>query len=70
MAELTAADRGTCCGASRWHARRSTPATSRSAPCSSTPDGTALAEGRNRVVETGRRDAAPEFELARWARRT
>ena len=30
-------------------------------------DGTALAEGRNRVVETGDATQHPEFELARWA---
>lgn len=30
-------------------------------------DGTRLAEGRNRVVETGDRTQHPEFELARWA---
>ena len=29
--------------------------------------GTALAEGRNRVVETGDATQHPEFELARWA---
>jgi tRNA(Arg) A34 adenosine deaminase TadA len=30
-------------------------------------DGSALAEGRNRVVETGDATQHPEFELARWA---
>jgi tRNA(Arg) A34 adenosine deaminase TadA len=30
-------------------------------------DGTSLAEGRNRVVETGDATQHPEFELARWA---
>ena len=30
-------------------------------------DGTARAEGRNRVVETGDATQHPEFELARWA---
>ncbi len=30
-------------------------------------DGTALAEGRNRVVETGDATQHPELELARWA---
>lgn len=30
-------------------------------------DGTALAEGRNRVVETGDPTQHPEIELARWA---
>ena len=30
-------------------------------------EGTALAEGRNRVVETGDATQHPEFELARWA---
>jgi tRNA(Arg) A34 adenosine deaminase TadA len=30
-------------------------------------DGTPLAEGRNRVVETGDATQHPEFELARWA---
>jgi tRNA(Arg) A34 adenosine deaminase TadA len=30
-------------------------------------DGTALSEGRNRVVETGDATQHPEFALARWA---
>ena len=67
MAELTAADRG--------HLRRCVELAREALDAGDEPfgsvlvdaDGTALSEGRNRVVETGDATRHPEFALARWA---
>jgi tRNA(Arg) A34 adenosine deaminase TadA len=67
MAELTEADRA--------HLRRCVELAREALDAGDEPfgsvlvdaDGTALAEGRNRVVETGDATQHPEFELARWA---
>ena len=67
MAELTAADLA--------HLRRCVELAREALDAGDEPfgsvlvdgDGTARAEGRNRVVETGDATQHPEFELARWA---
>ncbi len=67
MAELTAADRA--------HLRRCVELAREALDAGDEPfgsvlvdaDGTALSEGRNRVVETGDATQHPEFALARWA---
>ncbi len=67
MAELTEADRA--------HLRRCVELARGALDAGDEPfgsvlvaaDGTALAEGRNRVVETGDATQHPEIELARWA---
>ena len=67
MAELTEADRA--------HLRRCVELAREAIDAGDEPfgsvlvdaDGTARAEGRNRVVETGDATQHPEFELARWA---
>ena len=67
MAELTEADRA--------HLRRCVELAREALAAGDEPfgsvlvdaDGTALAEGRNRVVETGDATQHPEIELARWS---
>jgi tRNA(Arg) A34 adenosine deaminase TadA len=67
MAELTQADRA--------HLRRCVELAREGLEAGDEPfgsvlvdaDGTVLAQGRNRVVETGDATQHPEIELARWA---